>query len=268
MARSRTLESSAFVFLLGTLLAHRGGTEAATPFQYRHAPQSRPVLGWVHRRRGAGEDAGTTPEPVRCDGGLASTTATALSRSVSQQSLGVQIAAALRGGRSMRQMAEEEDSVDEEEDDLRGDGEQEEKEEEEGGKEGEEEVLYDDKAVEWMMQQLCMYQTRVALISNPLAAKVCAWFGLAFPFQIRLFMMKHAAGACGKFRAPPTEPAQIRIYCDVRTVAHVIAAAHVFVRFSHGPTGGRARRLRLQSIQTAEDSAVDSDVQVCSQPVN
>lgn len=36
----------------------------------------------------------------------------------------------------------------------------------------EEVVLYDEKAVEWMMQQLCMYQTRTALISNPLAAKV------------------------------------------------------------------------------------------------
>lgn len=35
----------------------------------------------------------------------------------------------------------------------------------------EEVVLYDEKAVEWMMQQLCMYQTRTALISNPLAAK-------------------------------------------------------------------------------------------------
>lgn len=32
--------------------------------------------------------------------------------------------------------------------------------------------LYDDRAVEWMMQQLCMYQTRMALISKPLAAKV------------------------------------------------------------------------------------------------
>lgn len=45
-----------------------------------------------------------------------------------------------------------------------------------GGGEDEEEfepVLYDEKAVEWMMQQLCMYQTRTALISNPLAAKVC-----------------------------------------------------------------------------------------------
>eukprot|EP00904_Undaria_pinnatifida_P013179 jgi/Undpi1/8992/HiC_scaffold_26.g11453.m1 len=43
-----------------------------------------------------------------------------------------------------------------------------------GGGEDEEEfepVLYDEKAVEWMMQQLCMYQTRTALISNPLAAK-------------------------------------------------------------------------------------------------
>lgn len=38
--------------------------------------------------------------------------------------------------------------------------------------EEEEAVLYDEKAVEWMMQQLCMYQTRTALISNPLAAKV------------------------------------------------------------------------------------------------
>lgn len=47
-------------------------------------------------------------------------------------------------------------------------GEHEEDEEEEE----EEAVLYDEKAVEWMMQQLCMYQTRTALISNPLAAKV------------------------------------------------------------------------------------------------
>ena len=36
----------------------------------------------------------------------------------------------------------------------------------------EESVLYDERAVEWMMQQLCMYQTRLALISKPLAAKV------------------------------------------------------------------------------------------------
>lgn len=46
-------------------------------------------------------------------------------------------------------------------------------EEEEDEDEDEEEVvLYDEKAVEWMMQQLCMYQTRTALISSPLAAKV------------------------------------------------------------------------------------------------
>lgn len=36
----------------------------------------------------------------------------------------------------------------------------------------EEAVDYDEKAVEWMMQQLCMYQTRTALISRPLAEKV------------------------------------------------------------------------------------------------
>lgn len=68
----------------------------------------------------------------------------------------------------MRQVAEEEE---EEEEARMGDAGA----EEHGGLEEEDEeeiVLYDEKAVEWMMQQLCMYQTRTALISKPLAAKV------------------------------------------------------------------------------------------------
>lgn len=68
----------------------------------------------------------------------------------------------------MRQVAEE----DEEEEEARMDDAGA---EEDGGLEEEDEeeiVLYDEKAVEWMMQQLCMYQTRTALISKPLAAKV------------------------------------------------------------------------------------------------
>ncbi|CAM9227215.1 unnamed protein product [Hapterophycus canaliculatus] len=69
----------------------------------------------------------------------------------------------------MRQMTEEaECSEDEDRGSWEGDEGQEDEEKEEEEKE---EVLYDEKAVEWMMQQLCMYQTRIALISNPLAAK-------------------------------------------------------------------------------------------------
>lgn len=68
----------------------------------------------------------------------------------------------------MRQSAvvDEEEEGDDELDGAVGKG------EDEQGDDEEEAVLYDEKAVEWMMQQLCMYQTRTALISNPLAAKV------------------------------------------------------------------------------------------------
>lgn len=68
----------------------------------------------------------------------------------------------------MRQSAvvDEEEEGDDELDGAVGAGENEQEDDEE------EVVLYDEKAVEWMMQQLCMYQTRTALISNPLAAKV------------------------------------------------------------------------------------------------
>ncbi|CBJ27241.1 conserved unknown protein [Ectocarpus siliculosus] len=71
----------------------------------------------------------------------------------------------------MRQTAGEKDEESQEEEDedeetMTGGEEDEEQEEEEV-----EPVLYDEKAVEWMMHQLCMYQTRTALISNPLAEK-------------------------------------------------------------------------------------------------
>lgn len=70
------------------------------------------------------------------------------------------IAAVLRGGESSTQVAV--DVADFEDGGSQVDG----AEEEEG------KVEYDEKAVDWMMQQLCMYQTRTALISKPLAAKV------------------------------------------------------------------------------------------------
>ncbi|CAM9110709.1 unnamed protein product [Ectocarpus sp. 4 AP-2014] len=73
----------------------------------------------------------------------------------------------------MRQTAGEEDEESQEDEDevedeemMTGGAEDDEQEAEEV-----EPVLYDEKAVEWMMQQLCMYQTRTALISNPLAEK-------------------------------------------------------------------------------------------------
>ncbi|CAM9862592.1 unnamed protein product [Ectocarpus fasciculatus] len=65
-----------------------------------------------------------------------------------------------------KESQEEEDEDEEEDEGVMIGGEDQEQEEEEV-----EPVLYDEKAVEWMMQQLCMYQTRTALISNPLADK-------------------------------------------------------------------------------------------------
>eukprot|EP00752_Nemacystus_decipiens_P011033 g9802.t1 len=91
-------------------------------------------------------------------------------RDGAQQSLGMRIATVLRGGRSMRQSRTGDDDSKEQKNDQEDEegalGEEEEEDEEE-----DEVVLYDEKAVEWMMQQLCMYQTRTALISSPLAAK-------------------------------------------------------------------------------------------------
>lgn len=89
-----------------------------------------------------------------------------------QQSLGMRIATVLRGGRSMRQSRAGDEEIEDQENDEQDEEVLGEAEEEEEGEEEEELVPYDEEAVEWMMQQLCMYQTRVALISNPLAAKV------------------------------------------------------------------------------------------------
>ncbi|CAM9697441.1 unnamed protein product [Ectocarpus sp. 8 AP-2014] len=176
MARPRPVETSTFVLVLGTLLAGRGGIEAVAPFQSRHVQHTRRgAAGWAHRRGGAAAEAAAAAvaaelAPCEKKEAMTTTTTTPLRGGV-QQSLGVKITAALRGGRSMRQTAREEDEESEEE----------EEEDEEmmiGGEDDEEQeaeevepVLYDEKAVEWMMQQLCMYQTRTALISNPLADK-------------------------------------------------------------------------------------------------
>ncbi|CAM9885913.1 unnamed protein product [Ectocarpus sp. 12 AP-2014] len=180
MARPRTVETSTFVLVLGTLLAGRGGIEAVAPFQSRHVQHTRRGgAGWAHRRGGAAAEAAAAAAAVAAE--LApcakkeatTTTTTAPWRGGVQQSLGVKIAAALRGGRSMRQTAGDEDEESQEDED-----EVEDEEMVTGGEEDEEQeaeevepVLYDEKAVEWMMQQLCMYQTRTALISNPLAEK-------------------------------------------------------------------------------------------------
>lgn len=78
------------------------------------------------------------------------------------------IAVELRGGQSGRRAAVADDAV------VLNDTEEDEGEDEvEQGEDGDEErVGYDEKAVEWMIQQLCMYQTRTAFISGPLAEKV------------------------------------------------------------------------------------------------
>lgn len=181
MARPRPVETWTFVLVLGTLLAGRGGIEAVAPFQSGHVQHTRHGgAGSAHRRGGAAAEAAAAAvaaELVLYEKKDATTTTTnAPLRGGAQQSLGLKIAAALRGGRSMRQTAGEEDqeSQQEEEEEQEEDemmtGEEEDEEQEEEGEV--EPVLYDEKAVEWMMQQLCMYQTRTALISNPLAEKV------------------------------------------------------------------------------------------------
>lgn len=122
--------------------------------------------------------AGTTAELVPCERGFKeamTTRTTPSSPGGMKQSVGVTIAAALRGGRSMRQSGaadEVDNSFEEEVGEEKGEHGGEDQEQQEEGEEDEEVVQYDGKAVEWMMQQLCMYQTRTALISNPLAAKV------------------------------------------------------------------------------------------------
>lgn len=163
MTRPRPLESSAFVLVLGTLLAYHGGVEAVAHFQPHHVSR----LGWVHRKAGAAGAAGVAAELVPSERTTAAMVMSTPSRDGARQSLGMSIATVLRGGRSMRQsraVDDERDQDNEEDDAEEVLGEEEEEEEEV--------VLYDEKAVEWMVQQLCMYQTRTALISNPLAAKV------------------------------------------------------------------------------------------------
>lgn len=82
----------------------------------------------------------------------------------------------LRGGFSIQQCADEEGNEDEAEQELGEGGDCQGLSNEAGDRDMQLAEggpgLYDDRAVEWMMQQLCMYQTRMALISKPLAAKV------------------------------------------------------------------------------------------------
>lgn len=164
MLLPRPLGSSAFVLVLGALLAHHSGIEALAPRQPRHInPQP---IGWLSNRLGEAAPA-LSSELVPCDMRENTRTLGGI------PSLGIRVAAALRGGRSMRQSSvvdsdeEEHEEADNEEMDSAGmvEGREEEVEDGEG-------VTYDEQAVEWMMQQLCMYQTRTALISKPLAAKV------------------------------------------------------------------------------------------------
>eukprot|EP00903_Cladosiphon_okamuranus_P005559 g5535.t1 len=170
MAPPRPLESSAFVLVLGTLLANHGVIEAVH-FQPHHVSEA---VGPVHRTAGAAAGAGgsITEELAPCERSTAAAARTTPTRGeVQQQSLGMRIATVLRGGRSTLQRHGGDEEIEYQEDDEEDEGALEEEEEEEGGEEEEEVVPYDEKDVEWMMQQLCMYQTRVALISNPLAAK-------------------------------------------------------------------------------------------------
>jgi len=152
---------------MGALLAHRGSIEAVARFRPHHV-QEQQTSGWVHRRggvAGAG-NRGMRAELVPCERNSAEVMKIT---GAARQSLGMRIATALRGGQSRRQDRTTDIDRDEESDEEAGEEEEEGMEEEE---EEEEVILYDEKAVEWMMQQLCMYQTRTALISNPLAAKV------------------------------------------------------------------------------------------------
>lgn len=77
------------------------------------------------------------------------------------------LARVLRGGQTMRQRSNNAGDLEDEDEELGEAGLQDEGLEADG-----ETPHYNEKAVEWMMQQLCMYQTRTALISRPLAAKV------------------------------------------------------------------------------------------------
>lgn len=82
----------------------------------------------------------------------------------------------LRGGFSIQQSAEEGEDEDGADQEQGGSGDRQGLRKEAGDRDmqqaEEDPGRYDDRAVEWMMQQLCMYQTRMALISKPLAAKV------------------------------------------------------------------------------------------------
>lgn len=159
MARSRPIEPSTFVLVLGVLLAHQGSIDAFSAYQYRHNP-GKPSLGWLpHRSTTADNGPSAELVPFESDRAQAHD---------GVPSLGIKVAAALRGGILMRQSSKGDEEKENEEtgDAVTAEGSDEEPEDEE------EAVLYDEKAVEWMMQQLCMYQTRTALISKPLAAKV------------------------------------------------------------------------------------------------
>ncbi len=193
MTRPRPLESSAFVLVLGTLLAHRGSIEAVAHFQPHHV-QEQQTRGWVHRRGGVA-DAGTRgirTELVPCQ---RDSTEVMKTTDVARQSLGMRIAAALRGGQSRRQgrTTDIDGDVDSDEEEAE-EGLEGEEEEEQEGEEEEEVVLYDEKAVQWMMQQLCMYQTRTALISNPLAAKVLTLCSLLSSTFVRLSPLSRVSG--------------------------------------------------------------------------
>lgn len=165
MARRR--EPSAFALVLGTLLAHGTGIEALAPQQSRH----------IHSRGGLPErsDQRTlrAPELARCDRADSA-------GGVVVPSVVLDIAASLRGGRSIKRSGAGKKEKEDAERDPDGhgvatEGAYEAGVDEQGEEQEDEQVLYDERAVEWMMQQLCMYQTRTALISQPLAAKVrCA----------------------------------------------------------------------------------------------
>lgn len=87
------------------------------------------------------------------------------SKCLGRMSSANRIAALLRGGQSSRCAVADGTLQDREGEEMKVKVEAE-------GAPGDEGVEYDEKAVEWMMQQLCMYQTRTALISGPLAVKV------------------------------------------------------------------------------------------------
>lgn len=162
MVHKKTWEELAFAIMLGTLLSESGISTKAGSLGRYSAPGAVSSSSTRHTDLLLGPGTETWMPERRESSGYAERVMVSSWRTLPAST---RFAATLRGGQATRRAA---DTGTDEEDQLDGLN----VEPNVGDEDEEATVEYDEEAVEWMMQQLCMYQTRTALISRPLAAKV------------------------------------------------------------------------------------------------